>query len=94
MSHRVVANQAKCLDTSLLKRLFVDQRLFWFGDCESRVVAHALQSHWRSRRGGKRKKLPKRSEQDFWDINISFNQSLLPEIVMATSYQAKELVPY
>ena len=80
------------LEHKLARRLLADQRLFYSSDGEARVVAYALQSHRRSRRNGERKGLPGRSQHDSWDINMSVSQPLLPGVVVATSYQAKELV--
>ena len=76
------------LGHKLARRLLADQCLSYFGVGGARVVAHALQSHRRSRRSGERKGLPGRSRHDSWDVNISFNPPLLPGVAVDASYQA------
>ena len=81
------------LEHKLARRLLADQRLFYFGVGGARVVAHALQSQRKGRCNGEKKELPGRSQHDSWDVNISFNQPLLPGVAVDASYQAK-LVTY
>ena len=82
----------RLISISSLKGLLADQRLFWSGDGRARIVAHALESHRRSRRRDERKRLPERSQYDFCDVNVSVNQPLLSEVVMVPSYQAEDLI--
>ena len=44
MSSKAIANQAKCLSTSLLRRLLANQLVFSSGGGRARVVAHVLQT--------------------------------------------------
>ena len=76
----------------LARRLLVDQRFSYSGFGGAKVVAHTLQSHQRSHHSDEKKVLPEHSRHDFWGVNISLSQSLLPVVVVAASYQAKELV--
>ena len=76
------------LEHKLTRRLFADQRLSYSGVGGARVVAHALQSHRRSRRSGERKGSTGRSWHDSCDVNISSNPPLLPGVAVDASYQA------
>ena len=61
------------LEYKLARKLLADQCLSYSDTAGARVVAHTLQSHCKNHRSGERKKLPRCSQHNSWDINISFS---------------------
>ena len=81
ISYRAIFNQAKCLSTSLLRRLFRNQCFSWSGGGRARVEAYVLQT-----KASKKAVIAVKEKSCLNVSNIPFGMSTSASIGDATGY--------